>query len=257
MIPATYVGVRTYPTDARYGRTRHTCPEEWRPIEGGWYEVSSHGRIRRLSARRGTRVGSFIRPHHQRDGRVAVELRQPEGRRRLSVGWLVCTAFHGPQPPGTDVCHLNADLSDDHADNLRWLPAIRAFLIERQRIDENGCWNWTGTVAAHGYGMTNRTYVHRMAYEEFVGPIPDGLQIDHLCRNRCCFNPDHLEAVTPAENMRRGEAPSAMSLREGRCHNGHPRTPENTYIRPDKGTAMCRDCARESSARRKAKGAAS
>lgn len=61
-----------------------------------------------------------------------------------------------------------------------------------------------------------------------------------------------LEAVTSGENMRRGEAPSAVAARTGRCLNGHLRTPENTYIRPDKGTPMCRDCARESVARRKA-----
>jgi len=82
---------------------------------------------------------------------------------------------------------------------------------------DGSCWAWTGYVSPNGYGQMgdNRRihYVHRWAYEHFIGPIPEGLVIDHLCRNRRCVNPAHLEPVTAEENWRRGDAPSAISTR--------------------------------------------
>lgn len=67
-----------------------------------------------------------------------------------------------------------------------------------------GCWLWTGSQDGKGYGKTGRGRIHRIVYEELVGPIPDGLQLDHLCRVRNCVNPAHLEPVTGRENVRRG-----------------------------------------------------
>lgn len=88
----------------------------------------------------------------------------------------------------------------------------QTYIKERVTITEAGCWEWNLLVMPNGYGrLTVSTaghkkgyYSHRVSYEAFVGPIPTGLDIDHLCRNRRCCNPDHLEPVTRAENLRRG-----------------------------------------------------
>lgn len=87
------------------------------------------------------------------------------------------------------------------------VPAADRFIRKIDKTDT--CWEWQGARFAGGYGMFNPTHTttvtaHRFAYELFVGPIPDGLDIDHLCRNRSCVNPAHMEPVTEAENTRRG-----------------------------------------------------
>lgn len=95
-----------------------------------------------------------------------------------------------------------------------------------------------------GYGRVrwrNKTYrAHRFAYEIMVGPIPDGFELDHLCGNRRCVNPAHLEPVTHQENVRRGASPAARIARGGRCSRGHEYTPENTHIRGN--SRECRTC---------------
>ena len=110
------------------------------------------------------------------------------------------------------------------------------------------CWNWAATQNGRGYGFfsINGRYVqaHRYAYELYVGPIPDGLTIDHLCRNTICVNPSHLEPVTQGENTRRGMIATGRGIAVTACPQGHQYTPENTYIEP-KGSRSCRECRRE------------
>jgi hypothetical protein len=82
--------------------------------------------------------------------------------------------------------------------------------------------------------------LHRLTYELFTGlPIPEGLQIDHLCRNRACVKPTHLEPVTMQENLNRGES---RNVYRTHCRNGHEFTEENTYIHPTGGSRTCRTC---------------
>ena len=92
--------------------------------------------------------------------------------------------------------------------------------------DEYGCWLWLGAIHGGGYGAFSHAgkqhVAHRFAYEDLIGPIPDGLTIDHLCRIRPCVNPWHLEPVTMRENILRGESPSAQHARRSLCAQGHP-----------------------------------
>lgn len=112
-----------------------------------------------------------------------------------------------------------------------------------------GCWTWTGRVNASGYGSSYREgvfrYAHRDAYELLVGPIPEGLQLDHLCRNPPCVNPDHLEPVTSGENTARGASPTNLLSVRDRCHRGHLLVGPNGYVRPDGHGRQCRACSRE------------
>ena len=116
---------------------------------------------------------------------------------------------------------------------------------EKIEVDPaSGCWLWTGSLGGGGYasisiGKRGRALVHRLSYEMHKGPIPEGLQIDHLCRVRRCVNPDHLEPVTHAQNARRGSLATKTH-----CKNGHEYTPENTRISKD-GSRHCRACGRE------------
>ena len=106
------------------------------------------------------------------------------------------------------------------------------------------CWLWNAAQSADGYGQfkANRRQVkaHRFAYELLVGPIPDGLQLDHLCRIRHCVNPAHLEPVTPKENIRRGRRANSE---KSHCPQGHSYDAGNTKLRQH-GGRNCRACDR-------------
>ena len=119
-----------------------------------------------------------------------------------------------------------------------------------------GCWLWAAGTSIGGYGQfwSERKMVpaHRYAYTRWVGPIPDGLQLDHLCRVRNCVNPGHLEPVTSRENTLRGETVPAANAAKTHCVHGHEFTPGNTYIRPD-GWRRCRICQADADARCRAR----
>lgn len=110
-----------------------------------------------------------------------------------------------------------------------------------------GCWLWH-RLRGDGYIQLTRSgrsvYAHRWYYELYVDPIPDGMELDHLCRVRHCVNPAHLEPVTPAVNTLRGLSPSARFARATHCVNGHPFDAANTVVTPKQ--RVCRTCRRKS-----------
>ena len=119
-----------------------------------------------------------------------------------------------------------------------------AHRIERSvAIDERGCWVWQLCILQTGYGCIRvggkTRNAHRVSYETFRGPVPDGLVLDHLCRNRACVNPDHLEPVTPRENVLRGMA-RQVKADITHCPRGHAYDEPNTYSW--RGRRFCRAC---------------
>lgn len=143
-------------------------------------------------------------------------------------------------------------------------PAWDRFM-EKVSIAPSGCLEWTGGLNGSGYGQfyvgmeknpnTGKGYAHRWAYEHFVGAIPEGLHLDHLCRNRKCCNPNHLQPVTMLENIRRGVGPSSRNARKTHCPKGHEYSGDNLYEHPRKNMRYCRTCnrARAQAARDSAK----
>lgn len=119
----------------------------------------------------------------------------------------------------------------------------------RYEVDPNGCWIWTGATDRHGYGLfsINGTLraAHRYAYARQNGAIPPELVLDHLCRNTRCVNPAHLEAVTSGENVRRGQHPNQMVVRERRCRRGHSLIEPSSVCTDKKGGRACRVCVNE------------
>lgn len=112
----------------------------------------------------------------------------------------------------------------------------------------DGCWEWTAYRNRFGYGRFGMdgevVLAHRVAYEMLVGPIPDGLSLDHLCRNRGCVRPDHLEPVTAAENVLRGTGWAGRNARKTHCPRSHPLAGDN-LMRNRHSQRLCRECARE------------
>ena len=159
----------------------------------------------------------------------------------------------------TQLVHGRGLCSTHHA---RWRKNGTTVLLTAEdrfwrNVDFTGiCWEWTGRCDASGYGVvttgprgSSPRRAHRIAYGLLVAPLPawtgkrDSLVPDHLCRNRRCVNPDHLELITVHENTLRSSGPSAMNARKTVCKYGHEFTPANTYILPN-GARGCRECRR-------------
>lgn len=114
-------------------------------------------------------------------------------------------------------------------------------------IQDDSCWEWDGSKSDRGYPIfwdgSKNVRAHRFSYELHKGPIPEGMTLDHLCRNRGCVNPAHLEAVTQGVNTLRGEGVAARNAKKTNCPSGHPYTPENTKYQKS-GARVCRTCHR-------------
>ncbi len=120
-----------------------------------------------------------------------------------------------------------------------------------QKVNKDGplwngtpCWLWLASTS-NGYGQISvdghDRQAHRVAYEMLVGPIPQGLQLDHLCRTQICVNPEHTEPVTQRVNILRGVGITAQAALKTECPQGHPYDEANTYVAPD-GARACRIC---------------
>lgn len=119
------------------------------------------------------------------------------------------------------------------------------------RIDKSGgCWLWTGPIRKNGYAQfkigKKQVSTHRFSYEHFKGAIPEGLELDHLCRVRHCANPDHLEAVDRRTNLGRSSLPMLWAARRAKTHcpAGHPYDASNTYVYKATGHRDCKTCRR-------------
>lgn len=132
-------------------------------------------------------------------------------------------------------------------------PRLR-FTVE-DRGYETPCHIFQGSINWDGYGsvtvrvgdLKTTRGAHKVAWERENGPVPEGLEIDHLCRVRRCIRPGHMEPVTHAENMYRSMAPALVTFRTNVCRRGHELTPENVYLFPKSGARTCRACKREGS----------
>lgn len=127
-------------------------------------------------------------------------------------------------------------------DELFWSSVEKDGAAPPHRPELWPCWTWTSFIDRDGYGLFHNKRIggtkraHRLAYESSIGPIPEALVLDHLCRNRACVRPSHLEPVTDKVNAERG-----MVAQKTHCIRGHEFTEKNTYIRSN-GTRSCRDC---------------
>ncbi len=127
----------------------------------------------------------------------------------------------------------------------RGIPTAERFWMKVDKRGINECWPWLAHTTSNGYGrfkLNNRLILaHRMAYEMYKGPIPESLTLDHLCRNRICVNPAHLEPVTLKDNNLRGFSFAAQNAKKTHCAHDHPFDLLNTYFSHEGGRA-CRKC---------------
>ena len=131
---------------------------------------------------------------------------------------------------------------------MQKIQTLKERILNKITKDDDGCWVWSGAKFKKNSGNYGQIRIggrkdgklvraHKISYQEFVGEIPKGLELDHLCHNTLCVNPKHLEPVIHAENMKRRKDSNLPY-----CKHGHKYTPRTTYIRPDNGYRECKIC---------------
>ncbi len=157
----------------------------------------------------------------------------------------------GAGPPGGTAVQTETHTARRDAGSGRWLPKAPISDIWARATPEpnSGCWLWTDYLGK-GYGRfgsppAGHTSVlaHRVFYEILVGPIPEGMTLDHKCRVRCCVNPGHMEPVTMKVNVARGIGPTAINGRKTECPRGHELSGNNLIVN-NRGSRECRECTR-------------
>jgi hypothetical protein len=203
--------------------------------------------------RRPRRSDPFCTMHRTRlDRDVPLWLPKLRGR-----GWSICYVAGCSRPAHSEgLCHGHRHRKARGAaiDDAPLRESRRGSVEDRfwrYVTPSDGCWEWQGRLDCHGYAWISRggrgakrDAAHRVSYELHIGPIPEGLHIDHLCRNPRCVNPSHLEPVTQAENNRRALPFKKPQPKPTHCPQGHAYAGDNLYVRPN-GVYNCRACNRE------------
>lgn len=213
-------------------RVPHVQPRHEECVQAGDHDFPP--RVRALSRGRGSfrrpfsqwRHAPSVTPYqwaasrwlHPRALRQRVSLAGVHVARRVVMGYIVRC---GANPVKGEVM---IGVFVQVAEPTRYYPRPRGYIV-----CESGCWEWVGRPATNGYARLHingrHHYAHRFVYETAIGPIPEGRTLDHLCRNKMCVRPDHLEPVTDTENVLRGNGLGARNSRKTQCALGHPLTP--------------------------------
>ncbi len=223
--------------------------ERWLPVVGyeGLYEVSDLGRVISLKSNK------MLKPATQ-SLRSFVRLYNTGVKSDYRVAQLVATAFIGPARSGYFGDSISQDKSDCRLSNVKYSLKRNSEetwrkVLEKTDYDvETGCIivpnvsnDYTSVDLYSANGTSKHSAKsHRVVYEALVGPIPEGLVLDHLCRVLNCVNPNHLEPVTHQENVRRGVGPTAVNSQKTHCPQNHEYTKENTYY--GNGSRYCKIC---------------
>lgn len=181
----------------------------------------------------------------KRDAEKARKWQQDSPRKSCDAAGCSLPAKSGSAPycpAHTYRLRVHGDLWLDRPVLNKKLSKEDRFWLKVEKNAAGGCWEWIGFRTADGYGRVLGRGAHRYSYELAHGVIPDGLQVDHLCRNRSCVNPDHLEAVSPRTNVLRSPtAVASVNARKTHCPQGHKYDINNTRLTSD-GWRRCKTC---------------